>query len=178
MNAAPALQGLLPLIVFAVVDMFASMRVAIIESIWSWYSFGEVDKTKWISLWLILAMGAISIRMKSDKLFKFQPVAMGAVFALTLAYFQWRGQPLTVQMIPKMASLLPAEQQAVLQEPQVIALLTRLDLSMVVVFVLHGSLVAWAALKKSTMYWLVVRGVGFYVILFVDVLVVRVFGSF
>ena len=179
MNYAMALQGLLPLIVFAVVDMFANMRVAIIsaiifsvlEAVWGWYSYGEVDQTTWISLGLILAMGAVSIRMKSDKLFKFQPVAMGAVFAVTLGYFQLRGNPLMVQMMPKVAPLLPPENREQLMDPRMIALMARLDRSLIVVFMAHGSLVGWAAMKKSTMYWLIIRGVGFYVLLGLDLIV-------
>jgi intracellular septation protein A len=167
-----ALQGLLPLIVFAVVDIFASMNVAIaaamvvgiLEILWSWYSFNEVDQTSWISLGLIVVMGLISIRMHSDKLFKLQPVAMGLVFAATLAWFQWAGNPLMVQMMPKVARLLPEENQWVLHDPLMLKRMARLDLMFVGAFLAHAALVAWTALRKPTMHWLIARAAGFYAI--------------
>ena len=172
MSIAFALQGLLPLIVFAIVDIFASMRTAIVAAIivsvieagWSWYSFGEVDSTTWLSLGLILLMGLVSIKMRSDRLFKFQPVAMAVVFAGVFGWFQWHGNPLMVQLMPKVAGLLSEAQQAQMSDPRFIEIMTTLDLLLIPTFLAHGILVAWAAIHKSTVYWLVARGVGFYVL--------------
>jgi intracellular septation protein A len=167
-----ALQGLLPLIVFAIVDMFASMNVAIaagmamglVEIVWSWYSFHEVDQTSWVSLGLILAMGLVSIRMKSDKLFKFQPVVMAVVFACTLGWFQIFGSPLLVQMMPKVAALLPEDRKWQMTDPVMIKYMSRLDLLLIGAFLAHGALVAWAAIRKTTAYWILARALGFYAI--------------
>ena len=177
-----ALQGLLPLIVFAVVDLFAGMNVAIaaamvvgiLEIIWSWYTFNEVDQTSWISLGLIVIMGLISIRMRSDKLFKLQPVTMALVFAVTLAWFQVVGDPLMVQMMPKIARLLPEENQWMVHDPVTLKRMARLDLMFVGAFLAHAGLVAWTALRKTTMHWLIARAAGFYaiaaVVLFINFL--------
>ncbi len=182
MSVDLALQGLLPLIVFAVVDLFAGMNVAIaaamvvgiLEIIWSWYTFNEVDQTSWISLGLIVIMGLISIRMRSDKLFKLQPVAMALVFAVTLAWFQVVGDPLMVQMMPKIARLLPEENQWMVHDPVTLKRMARLDLMFVGAFLAHAGLVAWAALRKTTMHWLIARAAGFYaiaaVVLFINFL--------
>ena len=170
MSLAFALQGLLPLIVFAIVDMFASMRTAIIAAIvvsvieagWGWYSYGEVDPTTWLSLGLILLMGLVSIRMRSDRLFKFQPVVMALVFAAVLGWYQFQGNPLMVQMMPKVAALLSEEQRELMKDQRFTEIMTRLDLLLIPAFLAHAALVAWAATRKTTMYWLVARGVGFY----------------
>ena len=178
MSLALVLQGLLPLIVFAIVDIFASMRTAIIaaiiasvvEAAWGWYSYGEVDPTTWLSLGLILLMGFVSIKMRSDRLFKFQPVVMALVFAAVLGWYQWQGNPLMVQMMPKVAALLSEAQRAQMSDPRFIHSMTRLDFLLIPSFLAHASLVAWAATSKTTMYWLVARGVGFYVLMAIAIL--------
>jgi intracellular septation protein len=173
-----ALQGLLPLLVFAIVDIFAGMRTAIIAAIlfalieagWSWYQFGEIDSVTWISLGLILLMGLISIRMQDARLFKFQPVVMALVLALALAWFEWQGNPLLVQMMPKVAALMPPEQQALLNDEGILKSMARMDLLMIPAFIAHAALVAWAAIRRSTIFWLIARGVGFYVLMGVALL--------
>jgi len=169
-----ALQGLLPLIVFALVDIFAGMRSAIAaaivfalaEAAWSWHQFGEVDQITWLSLGLIVGMGVVSLRMQDSRLFKFQPVVMALILAGVLCWFEWQGQPLLVQMMPKVAALLPEEQRWTLSDPTVLKQMARLDLLMIPTFIAHAAIVAWAALRKSTLFWLIARGVGFYVLMF------------
>lgn len=169
-----AIQGLLPLIVFAIVDIFAGMRAAIIaamvfalaEAVWSWQQFGEVDNITWLSLGLIVAMGIISMRMQDVRLFKFQPVAMALIIAGVLSWFQLKGSPLMVQMMPKVAALLPEEQRWTMSDPTILKQMARLDLLLIPTFLAHAALVAWAALHKSTLIWIVARGVGFYVLMF------------
>ncbi len=179
MSLALMLQGILPLLVFAVVDIFASMRTALIcamvfaiaEACWGYYSFGEVDQLTWVSMGLVLAMGTISYYMKNDKLFKFQPVVLGLVTAGTLAYFQFKGNPLLVQMIPKILPLLPDNQKELVQNPNTLLLMARLDALLIGMFLIHAALVAWAAMYKTTLVWLLVRGVGLYVLLALTLLV-------
>lgn len=170
-----ALYGLLPLIVFAIVDIFAGMRAAIIaaivvalaEAAWSWHQFGEVDNITWISLGLIVLMGLISIKMKDPLLFKFQPVVMALLLAAVMAWFHWQGDPILLQLMPKVAALLPEEQRWTLTAPEIVEQMRRLDLLMIPTFVAHAAVVAWAAVRKSTAVWLIFRGVGFYLLLII-----------
>lgn len=179
MNSLMALQGLLPLIVFAIVDIFAGVRTAIIaaiifaliEAAWSYHAFGEVDRLTWISLGLVVVMGAIAFKMRSELLFKFQPVALAGFSAAALAYFHFFDTPLMLQMVPKIIPVLPEAQQKLIQDPRMIAMISRLDAMMIIVFVIHGVLVAWAAMHKSTLYWLVMRGAAFYALLAVVMLI-------
>jgi intracellular septation protein A len=174
-----AIMGLLPLIVFAIVDVFAGMRAAIIaamvvasaEAAWSWYQFGEVDNVTWLSLGLIFVMGLVSIKMKDPRLFKFQPVVLAGVIAALLGWFQLRGQPLMVQMMPKVAALLPEEQRWVMSDPGTLERMARLDLMMIPTFIAHGAIVAWAALRKSTLFWLIARGAGIYLLMLLVVVI-------
>lgn len=179
MSLMLALQGILPLLVFAIVDIFASLRTALIaafifavaEVAFGYYSYGEVDQLSWISLGLVALMGGVSFYLKSDRLFKFQPVALAAVSAGALVYFQWMGEPLIIQMLPKVAAMMPEEQRAQFSSPQFLRIMARMDALMIFVFITHGILVAWAAVKKSTMVWLVVRGIGFYVLLVIALII-------
>lgn len=169
-NSIMALQGLLPLIVFAIVDIFAGLRAGIVAAIifalleagWSYHEFGEVDRLTWISLILIIVMGAIAFKMRSDRLFKFQPVVLSLFMSLALLYFQIFETPLMIQMLPKVRPMLPEANRAVTFEPRMIAMFVRVDAMMVVVFALHAALVAWAAMHRSTLYWLVMRGAALY----------------
>jgi intracellular septation protein A len=178
MDPTSALFGILPLVVFAVIDLFAGMRaaivaamiVALLEAGWSWYSFGEIDQLTWISIGLIFVMGGLSIWMKDSRLFKFQPVVLAGVMALVFSWYQWVGEPILVQFMPKFASLLSAEQQALLNDERMIKSMARLDLMMIGVFLIHGVMVAWSALRKSTLHWLIVRGVGIYALMLIAVL--------
>jgi intracellular septation protein A len=173
MDFSSALVGFLPLIVFAIVDMFAGMRKAIIaaiiiavgEAIWTWHAFGAVDPTTWISLGLVLLMGLISLRMQDARLFKLQPVMMAFVLVVTFSWFEWQGHPLLVQMMPKVGKLLSPEQQWIVSDERMIKSMARLDLLMIGVFLAHGALVAWSALRKSTLHWILMRGVGVYVLM-------------
>lgn len=184
MNSMMVLQGILPLVVFAIVDIFAGLRAAIVaamvfataEAIWSYYQFGEIDHLTWASMILVLVMGAIAFKMRNDKLFKFQPVAMSALSAGALIYFQIFETPLMVQMMPKMAPLMPEAQRAQMSSPEMIALIARLDTMMIFVFIAHGLLVAWAAMRKSTLYWLILRGAGFYGLLLLVLLINLILG--
>jgi intracellular septation protein len=178
MDFSSALAGVLPLLAFAIIDIFAGMRAAIISAIviaaleagWSWYSMGEVDSLTWISLGLVLVMGVISYRMKDARLFKFQPVVLAGVLVVVFAWFQWQGSPLLVQMMPKVAKLLSPERQAVMGDERMIKSMARLDFMMIGVFFAHGVLVAWSALRKSTLHWIIMRGVGIYVLIVVAIL--------
>jgi hypothetical protein len=172
------LQGILPLVVFALVDIFAGLRAALIaaivfavlEACWSYYTFGEIDHLTWVSLGLICVMGALSYKMKSDRLFKFQPVALGVIAALVFVYFRVTEAPLLLQLVPKVSLLLPPERRDLFESPQALAALNRLDLLMIAVLLIHSALVAWAAVRKSTMVWLIVRGVMLYVLMLLAVL--------
>jgi intracellular septation protein len=177
MDYSSTLAGILPLLAFAIIDIFAGMRAAIIAAIaiafleagWSWYSMGEVDNITWISIGLILVMGAISFRMKDARLFKFQPVVLAGVLVIVFAWFQWQGSPLLVQMMPKVAKMLPPDKQALMTDERIIKSMARLDFIMIGVFLVHGMLVAWSALHKSTLHWIVMRGVGIYALMIMAV---------
>lgn len=179
MSVMMALQGLLPLIVFALVDIFAGMRAALIaamvialaEAGLSYYYFGEVDQLTWISLGLILVMGGVSVYMKDDRLFKFQPVALSVVSAGILLYFQVMEEPLLVQMMPKVIPFLPEEKRWMFDSPTMIRSMMRLDALLIGAFMIHAALVAWAAVKRSTFVWLIVRGAGFYGLMIVALLI-------
>lgn len=73
--------GLLPLIAFAIADVFfglktglvAAFTLAIIETTWTWLSFGEPDQISTLSIVLILILGILAWKKNSATLFKIQP---------------------------------------------------------------------------------------------------------
>jgi hypothetical protein len=61
--------------------------------------------------------------------------------------------------------MLPEEQRWTLSAPEIVEKMRRLDLLMIPTFIAHAAIVAWAAIRRSTVFWLIARGIGFYVLL-------------
>lgn len=171
-------QGLLPLIVFAIVDAYGNLKAALIAAVavacleigMSYWIFGEIDKISWVSLGLIGVLAFVSLKMKSDKLFKFQPVVLSFVIVGVILYFKWFDNSIFVQMVDKMSPLVTPEQRAVMESDFYLKLMERMDLFAVAALMAHAAVTAWAAMRCSTIVWLLVRGVGIWVLLFVAVL--------
>jgi intracellular septation protein A len=178
MTLSIILQGFLPLLVFAVVDSFAKARTALIAALfvavcelsWEYYKFGEIEPISWISISLVVILGTISVWLDNSKFFKFQPVIVGCIFAGILIWFRLHDDPLLLKMLPKMVAMMPPEHRANLEGRT--EFLNRLDLLLIPMFLVHAAIVAWAALKKGTWTWVIARGVGFYV-LFILVMILN-----
>ncbi len=166
------LYGLLPLLVFVVVDIYAGMRwavgsaaaFAVFDIFLTKYSLGIWDPGSFVALGLILALGAYSVRTKNPLYFKLQPTIIAAIFALMLIYFQFFGTPIGERYGDLVTKQIP-EQYKGMFTPDVTALmLNRIGIAGIIVFVIHGTMCAFAALKLSNWAWLGVRTVGFWVL--------------
>ena len=181
MNTASWLLGIAPLLAFAIADMFfglktgliAALVFALIEAIWSWVSFGELDQISLLSLILIVIFGALAWRQNKPILFKLQPSIISFFLSLWLLISWFNDEPLFVAMALKYAELLPIEVQSMLKHPLYLRLLELVTLNTGIALLLHGILTAWAAYKLSTWWWIAIRGVGFYLFCFIAFLFAR-----
>lgn len=167
------LQGILPLVVFAIVDIFAGVKwgvaaamvIAAIEVGGTWWVSGEIDSTTVVSALLVIVLGGLSWWLDDPRFFKFQPVVLGVAMAGILAWYQWFDTPLMLKLMERQSIMVPPEMREMAANPVVREMISRVSGDLVWFFLIHAALVAWAALRMSTMWWLVIRGVGFYVLL-------------
>lgn len=176
------IAGLIPLIAFAIADVFFGLKtgliaafvLAIAEGIWSWYSFGELDQISILSILLIALLGVLAWRRNSPTLFKLQPSFISLVLGIWLIVSWLSNDSLFVAMAQKYRDLLPEQVAYALNHPSYIDFLNRVSLTTGLCLLLHALLSAWAAIKLNTWWWLAIRGVGFYAFCFIAMLLAKI----
>ena len=166
------LYGLLPLIAFVLVDMIAGIKAgfvsaflfAVLDIFVMYHSTGQWDPISFVAAALVLILGGMSVRLNNSTYFKFQPVLVGFVLAGFVVYVQFFDVPFVYRYMPLIRANMPPEMQAYLENEEFIELLSSLFNWMIAVIIIHAALVAYAALKCSNLTWLIVRGVGFWVV--------------
>lgn len=181
MTTSTWLLGLIPLIAFAIIDSFfglkkgliAALVLAIIEAIWSYYTFHELDQISILSLGLIIIFGVIAWKTQKSIFFKLWPSLVSLAISLWLLVSYVNDQALFVAIALKYAHLLPIHVQDALNHPPYLAFLARSTLTTGVALLLHAVVTTWAAFKLSTWWWLAIRGIGFYLFCFIAMLIAQ-----
>ncbi len=171
MNSSSILLGILPLLLFVIVDSFSGVKAAIITALivaaaevgYSLYAFGEVDWITGLSFLLIVVLGGISYWKKTSIHFKLQPVILSLVFAVTFLVTYYMGKPILLEMMDKYQALLPEQAQQMLEVPIFRELMAKVTHYCGYAFIAHAALTAWAAFKLNNWWWIAMRGIGFYV---------------
>lgn len=170
MNNYSLLLGILPLLVFVIVDTFSSFKMALIsavllalaETIFTIYQFGSLDWITGISFLLVGLMSYFAWKKDDEKLFMWQPVIVSWVFALYIFIVKLTGSDLFIDLFEKYGSVMPGNVQATMQNPIMQKALQLLSWTATAAFALHGSVTLFAAYKLNKWWWLAARGVGFY----------------
>ncbi len=164
--------GILPMIVFAVLESYLDAKkgvigaiiLAAISGVLTWVLMGEVDYEIFLVVGLMLVTGLISIKTNNSIYFKFQPVVNGVVYVLVFAWFQFFDVPIMAKYLPKMAEQFkesfPPQALEFLLSDNGTALLSRISLFSMVWLGIHAGLVGYCALRTSTKIWLVARTIG------------------
>ncbi len=166
--------GFIPLLVFVLVDLFASLKWAVIAAIvfaagdviLSYYTLQALDPGSVMALVLLVGLGVLALRKGDRRWVKLQPVILAVAFALFVGYFQFFGQPILDRYLPLIRAATPAEFQSSYDNPLFMTKMNQAITGLIFVFLLHGALVAWAAYRLSSVAWLLIRGLGFWVLLF------------
>ena len=177
------IYGMVPLAVFVLVDTFSSLKWAVISAIafavfdviLSYYTLKTLDPGRVFALLLLCVFGAMALRTGNPRWVKLQPVVLSAGFAVFVGYFQFFGQPLLERYMPLVMQASPPEAQTLFSDPNFMSKMNRAVTGLIFVLLAHGALVWYAAYKMSTVAWLVIRGIGFWVLLVVMVVGVMVF---
>jgi intracellular septation protein A len=201
MNASLVIMEFLPLIVYIGVDAWKGFRAGIIAAMictllmlgFDYFMFGELDKFILGEGIMILVLGMISLKMNNDRYFKFQPTVLALVFAGVFAWFQVFDQPLMLHFIPHMEKImqsnpgelhaLDASQMNTSEVPPMLAMLRsehfkkvlgRLSGHMIWLFVAHGLIMIYAAIRLKTAGWFAWR-LTIYPALFILVVINQLF---
>lgn len=157
---ATMLIALIPLIVFWVVESYASLTTALLaamvfgigESGYAYWRHGRVDRLTLASTVLVLVTGALGLIWNNGLLFKLKPAMIEIALAGGLFVSVWVGKPAMIVMV---------QQQLKRQlPPERLAYFRGVTWRMALLFVLHAALTAYAALELSTGSWIFVKGVG------------------
>jgi intracellular septation protein A len=170
MNYSAVLIGIVPLLVFVIVDAFAGLKTALIstvvmalfEALFSLYYFKSIDSVTIFSLITVVIFCFISFKKKSALFIKLQPVFLSLIIGVVLIVSYLLNEPLMLKLATKYKDLYPEQFQAQLNAPRFLKSLEISTLSMGIGLFAHAAATAFAAFKLSNWWWLAVRGIGFY----------------
>jgi intracellular septation protein len=153
------LGGLLPVVAYALVDSFCGTKVGLIagmaagvgEIAWEKWRLGKVQGVTWLSNFLVLALGALSLYEDSGVFFKLQPAIFMLLFSGLCIGSSVLKRPFLVELARKQNPDLPPAAW-----PKLAAMNFRLG------FLFLGlTLVSvHAAYYWSTAAWAILKGVG------------------
>lgn len=166
-------MGLVPLVIFVVIDSFAGLKAGIISALlfalleagYTYWTMHKLDEITMISLGLVAVFGYLSYYYENPLIFKLQPVILGVMIGLAFLIMQYLDKPLMVMMANKYRELLPQPLQQNLANPFVLARLSKVSLYFGFGFLLHAGMVGYAAFWLSNWWWLAIRGIGLYVVM-------------
>jgi intracellular septation protein A len=183
MNLYDILFGIMPLLIFVIIDTIGGLKSGVIaaiicalaEIIYSLFVYQTIDAFSLGSGLLVLVLGFFSLRSDKPIYIKLQPVVLGLVFALVFLVLQLFGKPLLPLMVEKYQYMLPENYRSAILNPIYTAMLARLSGILGFAFLLHAGLVAYAAFYLNKWWWISIRGPGFYLVLILCMLYVRFF---
>ena len=174
MNLTTILFGVLPLVIFVLIDSFAGVKAGIISALvfallelaYTLVMYKQVDGITLTSLGLVLVFGLLTYQTGNDIFFKVQPVLLGIFFGVALLVMQALGKPLLVILMEKYQYIIPESQRFMMLQPAFLNLLKKISLTLGWGFLLHAGLVWYAAFHLSNWWWLAIRGIGVYIMMF------------
>jgi len=176
MQFSSVLMGIIPLLAFVIIDSFLGMRaglitaiiLAIIETVFSFIYFGELDSVTLASLFLVFLMAAVALKKESKMVFLFQPVILSAGLGLYLIISYLLGYPVLLDFMLKYKNLFPDNLQEQLNNQFVQNVFRVLTYTSGIGFLFHALLNAFAALRLNKWWWIFIKGVGPYIFFFLS----------
>ena len=181
MNWTTLLFGVLPLIAFVLIDSFAGLKAGIISAVlfalvelaYTLIMYKKIDEITIGSLALVLVFGYLSYRSNNSFYFKIQPVVLGGFFGIVLLVMQFMDKPLLIIIMKKYQYIVPENMRAQMLHPAYLNFLGKVSHVLGWGFLVHAAIVAYAAFYLSNWWWLGIRGLGVYVMMFLCMFMAR-----
>jgi intracellular septation protein A len=173
MSSYALIAGLLPLVIFVIIDAFAGVKLAAMsalllaigEAIFTFFWIGEIDIVTGSGLILIAIMALMTIKKESPLFIKLQPVIFGIILGLALVISYAMDRPLLLELMVKYKDFLPDQVKPFINNPLYIELIKMGTLTSGVGLILHALLTCYAAFRMSNWWWIFIRGIGVYIFL-------------
>jgi intracellular septation protein A len=177
------LYGLVPLLIFVLIDTFAGVRTALVlaftaalSEAWIIHAkTGEWDALSFVAAALIAVLGLITIKTNDRRYVKFQPAILSLLMAVFLAYIQLSSAPLIYRYRDLFLAMSPPQVKEYLEFPGFLEVLNFFVNWVIGLFVLNAACIAYTAVYCRTITWLLMRGIGFWVLAAVMLIVQLVY---
>lgn len=169
MCMAGLLIGLIPLIIFAIIDAYASLNVAliamiiatIIEVTYSIYMFGGLDAISIVSIVLVIILCGISYMKKSSVMIKLKPAILSGFLGALFLFYSLIKQPFLITLLNKYAAILTPEVGLILKTEIGQQYFGVLSLYLGYTFIAHAALVYFTGVKTNNFWWGLSSTLGF-----------------
>ena len=171
---------IVPLLLFAIVDSFATMKTALIvaalgalgEVVFTYFYFGELDSFSVASVFLVLLMCSLAFLKDSRKIFYLKPALLSFGFGLYLTVTYLMGEYVLYDGYTKYSHLFDIDTQSleILGPERIERLFKKASITTGIGLILHSIVATYAALKLSRWWWFAIAGLGSYVFLFVSMI--------
>lgn len=157
-----------PLVIFVIVDFYSGLRSGVLAAVVTalsacaliWCVTGAVDYEAIGAAFVMSVLGWVSVRVNNPLFFRLQPVFTGCAVVLYGAYTHIFDRPFLVRAWPTIEKMMPQGQLGYLVSPGGQVFLGNLSLYVIVWTGLHSLIVAWAALRRGNVFWIVVKGLA------------------
>ena len=181
MNYSVIVFGVLPLLLFVIVDSLSGIKAALItaiviavaEACLSLYFFGSLDWLTLVSVILVIVLAIVAYLKKNALHFKMQPVVLSTIIGLVFLITFFVGRPLLYELAFKYREQFPPHFSMMLLHPLMQQFLRLSSHYLGYAMLLHAFVTAWCAFKLSNWWWIAMRGVGFYLFSFVAMLLAK-----
>lgn len=175
--------GIVPLLVFVIVDSFAGLKaglitalvLAVAEAIFSIVYLKRLDFVTLITLATVVIFIALSYKKQSVLWIKLQPSVMGAIIGLIFVISFLIDRPILLEMALKYRDLLPTMMKENVDHMGMQALLNYGTFSIGIGHFIHAAVCAMAAFKMNNWWWIGIRSVGYYLILFLCMMMTNIY---
>lgn len=171
------LIGIIPVVAFIILESFTNKKAALIsalilavaELIFTVSVYGMIDEITILGFVLVGIAVFLSVKTDNDIYFKLQPAILGWILCGVFFFFYYvLDRPLLSEMFHKYNGESFQEMLGQTIDPKFIGLYMKIlsrDLGWL--FLLHGSLTAFAAFKLNKWWWFAIRVPGLYILMIV-----------
>jgi intracellular septation protein A len=141
--------------------------------LFSIYYFGEIDSVTIFCFITVVLFAFFSLKKNNSIFIKMQPVLLSAVIGIFLVVSYFIERPLLLIIADKYQSFFPENMIVRLKDSHFRLILEKVTLTFGIAHFFHSFVVLFAAFKLSNWWWIAIRGIGYYLFLFLGLFSVR-----